>query len=78
MELIENAKLLKDMAFCCSKKPFESDRRRMQRYFLTVFLTASQRCRMHADFLPSFAPAERGRVLALDDVAKKLLTLENT
>ena len=50
----------------------------MQRYFLTVFLTASQRCRMHADFYRHSLPAERGRVLALDDVAKKLLTLENT
>ncbi|CAN7430372.1 hypothetical protein LJR084_002846 [Variovorax sp. LjRoot84] len=50
----------------------------MQRYFLTVFLTASQRCWIDADFLPPFARAERGRVLALEDAAKELLKPENT
>jgi hypothetical protein len=50
----------------------------MQRFFLTVFLTATRRCWIDADFLPPFARAERGRVLALEDVAKELLKPENT
>ncbi|WP_177206487.1 MULTISPECIES: hypothetical protein [unclassified Variovorax] len=50
----------------------------MQRYFLTVFLTASRRCWIDADLLPPFARSERDPVLALEDAPKELLKPENT
>jgi hypothetical protein len=40
-------------------------------------LTATRRCWLDADFLLPFACAERGRVLALEDAATKLLKPEN-
>lgn len=50
----------------------------MQCLFLTIFLTPTLRCWIGADFLPLFARAERGRVLALENAAKELLKPENT
>jgi hypothetical protein len=50
----------------------------MLRFFLTVFLTATRRCWIDADFLPAFARAERGRILAPEDAVKELLKPENT
>jgi hypothetical protein len=50
----------------------------MQRFFLTVFLTATRRCWIDADFLPPIAGAERGHMLALENAAKEQLEPENT
>ena len=77
MVLLETFKLLKDMGFLWQQDSSKSDRRRMQRFFLTTCLTATRRCWLDADFLPPFACAERGRVLAPEDAAQELLKPEN-